>query len=579
MVYAFTGITVGNWHPLTMLSHMLDCQLFGVEEGAGWHHVVNLALHAANTLLLFIVLGRMTGAFWRSALVAALFGLHPLHVESVAWISERKDVLSTLFFMLTLMAYYRYVQRPTLLRYAAVFMLLALGLMSKPMLVTAPFVLLLLDYWPLGRMSCRDDSCITPQTRRNPKGAAGPVPLVTTETVETEQPPTTKRTSSRFRVITEKIPLLLLAGMSAAITYLVQQSAGAMGMLGPQLPFGRGWAMPCFPMDSTWKRPSGPAPWRQFTPMSIASDRRADCRSGPGRDQRGGLPPGQNPAFPARRLVLVSGHSGTGDRLGAGRHAIDGRPLHLYSAHWHFCHCRLGRAEFTEDWPARNKAIAAAGLLALCGWCPSRQVTFWSSSEALLPCRGGRALQFRGDVRAWHGLLEGQEKLDEELAAQEQFEAILKFQSDPTVRMEGGLEPVHRALGLLLALRHQPRKALEELEEAIKERPQQPEPRRHLAWILATSLDDKVRDGMQAVEATEQALQLSRWKLPEYWDTLAAAQAEAGMFREAVETEQKALQQAQLMRTDDLTAGIQRRLELFKSGTPYHAPAQRPQRI
>ena len=136
-----------------MLSHMLDCQLFGVEEGAGWHHTVNLALHVANTVLLFIALRRMTGALWRSALVAALFGLHPLHVESVAWVSERKDVLSTLFFMLTLLAYHHYVQRPTFLRYAAVFVSLALGLMSKPMLVTVPFVLLLLDYWPLGRMS------------------------------------------------------------------------------------------------------------------------------------------------------------------------------------------------------------------------------------------------------------------------------------------------------------------------------------------------------------------------------------------------------------------------------------------
>ena len=126
-VHAFTGITVGNWHPLTMLSHMLDCQLFGVEERAGWHHVVNLALHAANTVLLFIALRRMTGALWRSALVAALFGLHPLHVESVAWISERKDVLSTLFFMLTLLAYYHYVQRPTILRYAAVFAVAGLG--------------------------------------------------------------------------------------------------------------------------------------------------------------------------------------------------------------------------------------------------------------------------------------------------------------------------------------------------------------------------------------------------------------------------------------------------------------------
>ena len=152
VVWAFTSITEGNWHPVTTLSHMLDCHLFGVERGSGWHHAVNVALHAANTVLLFIVLLRMTGALWQSALVAALFGLHPLHVESVAWISERKDVLSTLFFMLILLAYCRYVRQPTILRYAAVFAWLALGLMSKPMLVTAPFVLLLLDYWPLGRM-------------------------------------------------------------------------------------------------------------------------------------------------------------------------------------------------------------------------------------------------------------------------------------------------------------------------------------------------------------------------------------------------------------------------------------------
>ena len=109
VVYAFTGVTVGNWHPLTMLSHMLDCQLFGAKDsGAGGHHLVNLALHVANTLLLFIALRCMTGAVWRSGLVAALFGLHPLHVESVAWISERKDVLSTFFFLLVLLAYHHY---------------------------------------------------------------------------------------------------------------------------------------------------------------------------------------------------------------------------------------------------------------------------------------------------------------------------------------------------------------------------------------------------------------------------------------------------------------------------------------
>jgi protein O-mannosyl-transferase len=151
VVWAFTSIEKSHWHPLTWLSHMLDAQLFGPR--AGLHHLTSLLLHIANSVLLLLVLARMTQAFWPSALVAALFALHPLRVESVAWVSERKDVLSTFFFMLTLLAYVHYVRRPGVGRYAVVFLLLALGLLSKPMLVTAPFVLLLLDYWPLGRLT------------------------------------------------------------------------------------------------------------------------------------------------------------------------------------------------------------------------------------------------------------------------------------------------------------------------------------------------------------------------------------------------------------------------------------------
>ena len=258
-----------------------------------------------------------------------------------------------------------------------------------------------------------------------------------------------------------------------------------------------------------------------------------------------------------------------------------------------------GAAEFSEDWPARNKAIAAAVVLAVCGWFAWRQVATWSSSEAMY--RHAVAAD-RYNTFALHGLgmaywKDG--KLDE---AQQQFEAILKFKSDPTVHVQGGFEPAHRALGLLLAVRHQPQKALEQLDEAIQAGPQQPEPRRHKAWILATSLDGSVRDGTKAVqlaeqalqlsggrscncsqtptsvELAEQALQLSPWKQPEYWDTLAAAQAEAGQFKEAVESAEKALEQARSMRADDLLPGIQQRLELFKAGMPYHAEAESPPR-
>ena len=156
LAWAFTSFQASNWHPVTWLSHMLDCQLFGPHPGG--HHLMNLFLHTANTLLLFALFRRMTGAPWRSALVAAFFAWHPLHVESVAWIAERKDVLSTLFGLLALCAYARYVQDSkaqspkSKIAYGLALFFFALGLMSKPMLVTLPFVLLLLDFWPLGRM-------------------------------------------------------------------------------------------------------------------------------------------------------------------------------------------------------------------------------------------------------------------------------------------------------------------------------------------------------------------------------------------------------------------------------------------
>src|SRR5438876_10148350 len=154
LVWAFTTFYATNWHPLTWISHMIDCQFFGTN--AGRHLLVNALIHVANTLLVFWFLLRTTRARWPSALVAALFALHPLHVESVAWASERKDTLSTLFGLLSLIAYVRYAEAPSVRRYAWVAIMLALGLLAKPMLVTWPFVMLLLDYWPLARFQKSD---------------------------------------------------------------------------------------------------------------------------------------------------------------------------------------------------------------------------------------------------------------------------------------------------------------------------------------------------------------------------------------------------------------------------------------
>lgn len=208
VLYAFTETDLtANWHPLTWLSHMLDCQLFGLNPLG--HHLTSLLFHIANTLLLFWILKRMTGAVWPSAFVAAAFALHPLHVESVAWVAERKDVLSGFFWMLTIAAYIRYARRPGLKRYLLVLLAFSLGLMAKPMVVTLPFVLFLLDYWPLGRLQLQqqNDREILPQS----KSAA---------TVSC--PPTI------YRLIIEKIPLFILAAASSIVTFLVQRSAGAM---------------------------------------------------------------------------------------------------------------------------------------------------------------------------------------------------------------------------------------------------------------------------------------------------------------------------------------------------------------
>src|ERR1700722_18427563 len=152
--WAFTSGENSNWMPLTRLSHALDVELFGLR--AGFHHLTNVLLHALAVLLLFAFLNRATGARWPSAFAALLFALHPLHVESVAWIAERKDVLSAVFWFLALWAYVHYVEEPTAERYATVAVSFCLGLMAKPMLVTLPFVLLLLDVWPLRRLAVAD---------------------------------------------------------------------------------------------------------------------------------------------------------------------------------------------------------------------------------------------------------------------------------------------------------------------------------------------------------------------------------------------------------------------------------------
>jgi Flp pilus assembly protein TadD len=258
--WAFTSCYAANWHPVTWMSHMLDVQLFGLKPR--WHHLTNLLFHIANSLLLFFVFHRMTKAPWKSAFVAALFALHPLHVESVAWVAERKDVLSTFFWMLTMGAYIYYVEQRTedgrqrtedgekwtgiirfpssVFHYSAVVIFFALGLMAKPMLVTLPFVLLLLDYWPLQRFEQKKSAR---QTRteasrqgvgsgererlsaKKRKGKSGKMPTgqgIAQSSVLSPQ------SSALLPLLREKIPLFALAALSCIVTYVAQKRGGSV---------------------------------------------------------------------------------------------------------------------------------------------------------------------------------------------------------------------------------------------------------------------------------------------------------------------------------------------------------------
>ena len=251
--WALRASDMGNWHPLTWVSHMLDCQWHGLRPGR--HHLTSLVLHAANAWLLFALWLRMTGRRGPSFAVAALFAWHPLHVESVAWIAERKDVLSAFFFMLTLLAYVTYVEKaegrrqqaesrntlsssilhpPSSFYYALALACFALGLMSKPMVVTLPFVLLLLDYWPLGRWQ--------PSTVRR-VGGFHPSSFIL------------------HPLLLEKLPFFALSAVACGVTLWAQNSVGAI-MSANMLPVARRLANAVLSYYGIWGRPCGRRIWR-----------------------------------------------------------------------------------------------------------------------------------------------------------------------------------------------------------------------------------------------------------------------------------------------------------------------------
>ena len=373
VVWAFTTGHASNWHPLTWISHMVDCQVFALWGGG--HHLVSVGFHIANTLLLFLLLRRMTGALWRSALVAALFALHPLHVESVAWASERKDVLSALFFLLTLGAYGRYAdaecQRPqrgseqgadcglqTKLHVSPFYLLalvfFALGLMSKPMLVTTPFILLLLDYWPLGRL-------------RLAAIRAEPARLT--------------------RLVLEKVPFLALSVASSVVTFKVQRAGGAVStaltvgerIANAVVSYARYISKAFWPDDLSVLYPH-PGHWPLWQVIACAALLVGLCvlvaMLGRGRPYLivGWL-------WFLGAMVPVIGLVQVGIQSMADRYTYVPLIGLLIMVVWGIGD--LATQRLPQAWRGRTLAIGAAGALAVCTALTVRQVQFWKDTETL----------------------------------------------------------------------------------------------------------------------------------------------------------------------------------------------------
>jgi tetratricopeptide (TPR) repeat protein len=696
ILWAFTTPYASNWHPLTWLSHMLDCQLFGLNPG--WHHIISLLFHTANTLLLFWIFKRMTGAIWQSAFVAALFALHPLHVESVAWVAERKDVLSGFFWMLTMIAYVRYAEQPGIKRYLLVVLAFCLGLLSKPMLVSLPFVLLLLDYWPLGRGQ---------QDHQN----KWPV----------------------SRLIEEKIPLFVLAAASSLITYTIQQQTGAMAGA-DKLPMTIRTTNALISYISYISKMIYPSRLAVFYPHPLNK-----------------LPIWQPIASAVmlavistiviymgrRRRYLVVGwlwYLGTLlpviGLVQVGLQAMADRYTYLPSIGI-FIIVSWGAADLTAKRRYRNTGlgITAGIILAALLICTRMQLHFWQNSLTLF----GHALEVTEDNPTMHNnygqaLLEKdrleesvthfnealrlrpadfearynlglaflrQGKTDEAIAyftealrisdkpykvhndlgvayaekgkldlaignfnealrlkpdyaeainnlgsalkkqgkideAIKQWERALQLSPDfanphynlgmtmaergkyddavrhlnEALRLQPDWAEAHYTIGDIYARQGKPKLAVEQFAEALWLEPDyltarvslansllalgQVQPAmgqyykilqfdpnnidalNNLGWFLATTEVTNISNSAEAVKFAQRACELTKYERAELLDTLAAAYAAAGNFNEAIKTAERAVKSAEAVGKKEMAENIQKRLELYKAGQPYH---------
>ena len=555
LAWAFITSHAANWHPLTWLSHMLDCQLFGLSPAA--HHATNLLFHTLNSLLLFGLLKRMTGALWRSALVAALFALHPIHVESVAWISERKDVLSTFFGLLTLWAYVRYVEQSKVQSpkskaaggpaahlasrfpfhvsrfYLLSLLLFACSLMSKPMLVTLPFLLLLFDYWPLNRFQ---------KTQ---------VPL--------RSPPLILHPSSF--ILLEKLPFLALSAASSIVTLVVQREAGAISELST-LPVGARLAN----ASVSYVRYIGKILWPDNLAVCYPLVRWGHWQiigaclfvlvisllalwAAPRRPY---LAVGWLWFLGA--LVPVIGVVQVGAQSMADRYGYI-PSIGLFIALSWGAHDLLGR------WRVSPLVLgsASAGILLACAWLTAGQLRYWQDSVSLFT----RSLAVAGDNALGHI------KLGESLMQQHKFaEAKAHFLS--ALQTSAQTASAHYQLGVLLQAQGQPAEAITHWRIALQLEPTWLPVVNNLAWTLAICRDPACRNPADAVRLAEQASAADPGNFS-FFDTLGAAYAAVGRYAEAAQADRTAIALAEEVGQTNAAARFRQRLELYQHQKPYRA--------
>ncbi len=631
--WAFSFTDIAYWHPLTWLSHMLDCQLYGLNPSM--HHTTSLILHIINCLLLFLVFKGMTGAVWKSAFIAALFALHPINVESVAWVAERKNVLSTLFWMLTLLTYGYYSLQPGFYRYFLTLFCFLLGLLAKPMLVTLPFVLLLFDYWPLERLRCRSTTNIDRYKK-----------------------------ASLLHLILEKIPFFLLAGASIYISSLSVQHHGIvvstesvsmkLRVANALVSYVKYIGKMIWPKNLAvfYPFPDTLPHWQILGAalflvcVSILVFRALRSK----------------PYFMVGWLWYIGTLVPAIGLIQAGLWPSIADRFAYVPLIGLFIVIAWGVPDLVAQWRYKKIVLATtATVLLLIFTAASRsQNRYWTNNIALfkhsldvtndndvahqklgeaLAAQGktdeavrhyyealrikpdlvaahlnlGVALREEGKIneavehfsmalRAKPDCAEAYYELGVTLEKQGNFDAAVRHYSE-ALRIKPKFAKGHNNLGSVLAqqgnvkgafyhyyeaLRINPNYAgayynlgkfaanQGKIEEAIfyfkktlEVSPNMPAALYNLSWIMSTSKEDKFRNGIEAIKLAEKLCKLQNYSHPLSLDALAAAYAEAGRFDEAVATAQKALNLALEHGPKELVPDLKERLHLFQAGHPY----------